>query len=174
MRPPSVIQSPTAGDFAGRGTMPMPSFQSSDAIREHFSAALSDMYRREVPLYGSLLDIVAAVNRDALAAQPDVADVERDRLESERHGAIRLGTAAELFTMRRIFVVMGMQPVGLLRFVFGGRARPCDGISPGPSRGAGAQPVPCLHFASAPRPDRRCGDADDRRLYPADAPDILR
>ena len=30
----------------------------------------------------------------------------------ERHGAIRLGTAAELATMRRLFAVMGMEPVG--------------------------------------------------------------
>ena len=32
--------------------------------------------------------------------------------EPERHGAIRLGTAAELATMRRVFAVMGMEPVG--------------------------------------------------------------
>src|SRR5207244_1657147 len=37
---------------------------------------------------------------------------ELDRLEVERHGAIRLGTPQELSMMRRVFAVMGMQPVG--------------------------------------------------------------
>ncbi len=35
-----------------------------------------------------------------------------DRISEERHGAIRLGTAAELSMMRRVFAVMGMFPVG--------------------------------------------------------------
>jgi uncharacterized glyoxalase superfamily metalloenzyme YdcJ len=35
-----------------------------------------------------------------------------DRVSDERHGAIRLRTAAELATMRRLFAVMGMYPVG--------------------------------------------------------------
>ncbi|MCY1525425.1 hypothetical protein D9M68_604030 [compost metagenome] len=37
---------------------------------------------------------------------------EIERLSMERHGAIRVGTAAELSTIRRLFAVMGMQPVG--------------------------------------------------------------
>src|SRR4051812_40551941 len=68
-----------------------------DEIRLRFSAAMSDMYRLEVPLYGTLLDLVAEVD-----GAPNV----------ERHGAIRLGTATELRTMRRVLAVMGMQPVG--------------------------------------------------------------
>ena len=74
-------------------------------LRASFSQALSDMYRREVPLYGTLLELVAASN-SALAGNQD------GRLEVERHGAIRVGTAAELAGIRRLFAVMGMQPVG--------------------------------------------------------------
>jgi uncharacterized glyoxalase superfamily metalloenzyme YdcJ len=77
-------------------------FLSGDEIRTRFSAAMSDMYRREVPQYGALLSIVADVN-DKLHA---------GRVAVERHGAIRVGTARELHTMRRLFAVMGMQAVG--------------------------------------------------------------
>lgn len=90
---------------------------SPDAIRTRFSRAMSDMYRREVPQYGALLALVAETNRDVLRA--DHALAERlartdalERIDLERHGAIRLGTAAELATMRRLFAVMGMEPVG--------------------------------------------------------------
>ena len=90
---------------------------SSDEIRTRFSRALSDMYRQEVPQYGSLVDLVADINARTLAAQPDLqAQLERAgeiaRLGVERHGAIRVGTAAELATLRRLFALMGMEPVG--------------------------------------------------------------
>ncbi|MDI5677533.1 DUF1338 family protein, partial [Salmonella enterica subsp. enterica serovar Anatum] len=35
---------------------------------------------------------------------------ELARLNVERHGAIRVGTAEELSTLRRIFAIMGMYP----------------------------------------------------------------
>ncbi|MGN6765733.1 MAG: 2-oxoadipate dioxygenase/decarboxylase HglS, partial [Rhizobiaceae bacterium] len=90
---------------------------SSDEIRAAFSAALSNMYRREVPAYGTLLALVAQVNEATLAASPELrARLEKtdslDRISEERHGAIRVGTPGELATMRRIFAVMGMYPVG--------------------------------------------------------------
>ena len=90
---------------------------SPDEIRAQFSRAMSAMYQAEVPLYGTLLALVGEVNRDALAREPQLAEQLRTtgeigRLDMERHGAIRLGTAAELATMRRLFAVMGMQPVG--------------------------------------------------------------
>ncbi|MFA4914652.1 MAG: DUF1338 domain-containing protein, partial [Burkholderiaceae bacterium] len=47
------------------------SFVSSDEIRARFSKAMSDMYRQEVPQYGTLLDLVADINKDVLAAQPE-------------------------------------------------------------------------------------------------------
>lgn len=92
-------------------------FMSSDAIRHSFSLAMSKMYQTEVPLYTELMELVAEVNEKVLAQQPEIAKQlkhtgEMDRLNMERHGAIRLGTAAELTMMRRLFAVMGMQPVG--------------------------------------------------------------
>lgn len=90
---------------------------SPDLIRSRFTAAMSDMYRAEVPAYGSLLELVAEVNAQVLAADPALrarleASDELHRISEEYHGAIRLGTAAELHMMRRLFAVMGMQPVG--------------------------------------------------------------
>ncbi|MFC2968552.1 2-oxoadipate dioxygenase/decarboxylase HglS [Acidimangrovimonas pyrenivorans] len=88
-----------------------------DDIRTLFSRAMSDMYRAEVPQYGALIDLVRAVNAATLEADPDLAAQldaggERARLDVERHGAIRLGTAEELAGIRRMFAVMGMYPVG--------------------------------------------------------------
>ena len=93
------------------------SLVSPDDIRTRFSRAMSDMYRQEVPQYGTLLDLVADINADVLAGSPELRDslarsASLERLNLERHGAIRLGTAAELATMRRVFAVMGMEPVG--------------------------------------------------------------
>ncbi len=76
-----------------------------DTLRARFSEALSEMYRKEVPLYGDLLALVARTNRLA-------SDSEDHRLEVERHGAIRLGTAAELVLVARLFAVLGLHPVG--------------------------------------------------------------
>ncbi|MDJ0275503.1 VOC family protein [Sphingomonas sp. 2R-10] len=95
----------------------MTDFIPSDAIRTRFSEAMSAMYRAEVPLYGDLLSIVVEVNERTLTERPDVAaDLaaagELDRLDVERHGAIRVGTPAELAMLRRAFAVMGMHPVG--------------------------------------------------------------
>lgn len=90
---------------------------SSDVIRAAFSSAMSEMYRTEVPAYGTLMQLVAKVNDETLAADPALKDRldETDSLErisDERHGAIRLGTPEELSMMRRVFAVMGMFPVG--------------------------------------------------------------
>lgn len=92
-------------------------FVSPDLIRQRFSRAMSDMYREEVPLYGALMELVEKTNREVLARQPDIAGQlkrtgEIERLDMERHGAIRVGTATELATLARLFAVMGMQPVG--------------------------------------------------------------
>jgi uncharacterized glyoxalase superfamily metalloenzyme YdcJ len=86
-------------------------------LRARFAAALSDMYRAEVPQYGALLTLVSDVNRETLAADPALAEGlaasgELDRIAGERHGAIRLGTAHELAAIARAFRLMGMKPVG--------------------------------------------------------------
>ncbi|MCX2899243.1 VOC family protein [Pseudomonas mandelii] len=97
--------------------MSHPSFVSPDLIRQRFSKAMSDMYREEVPLYGALMQLVEQTNRHVLHSDPQVARQlestgEIQRLDLERHGAIRVGTADELATLARLFAVMGMQPVG--------------------------------------------------------------
>ncbi|SJM30284.1 2-oxoadipate dioxygenase/decarboxylase HglS [Mesorhizobium delmotii] len=88
-----------------------------DETRSLFSTAMSNMYRAEVPQYGTLLDLVAEVNAGTLANDPVLEQTlrrngELDRLGVERHGAIRLGTPDELFNIRRVFAVLGMHPVG--------------------------------------------------------------
>lgn len=92
------------------------SIVSADDIRSRFAAAMSEMYRQEVPQYGTLVDLVADVNAQALRTDPSLRQFahgsDQSRLNVERHGAIRLGTATELANVRRIFAVMGMQPVG--------------------------------------------------------------
>ena len=92
-------------------------FVSPDEIRSRFARAMSTMYRTEVPQYGTLVELVEAINAEVLAADPALrarldAAGELARINLERHGAIRLGTARELATMRRLFAVMGMAPVG--------------------------------------------------------------
>lgn len=89
-----------------------PAFQ----IRTLFSESLSDMYRTEVPQYGTLVDMVEHINQQVLESTPGLQQTlsqhsELKRISSERHGAIRVGTARELSTMRRLFAVMGMYPV---------------------------------------------------------------
>jgi Uncharacterized protein conserved in bacteria len=89
---------------------------TADEIREDFSQAMSAMYQQEVPQYGTLLELVADVNlavlenNTRLHEQMVNAD-ELARLNVERHGAIRVGTAEELSMLRRMFAIMGMYPV---------------------------------------------------------------
>ncbi|PAU79051.1 2-oxoadipate dioxygenase/decarboxylase HglS [Halomonas salipaludis] len=95
----------------------MSNWIATDEIRGNFAKAMSEMYRHEVPQYGTLLALVEEVNRETLAANPalhvDLLDAdELARLDVERHGAIRVGTPAELAMLRRLFAVMGMHPVG--------------------------------------------------------------
>lgn len=92
-------------------------FIPQNAIRGAFSDAMSRMYRGEVPLYGELLEIVDQVNGQVLRGDPALEASltqagEIERLGQERHGAIRLGTPAELAMTRRVFAVMGLHPVG--------------------------------------------------------------
>ena len=92
-------------------------YVSSDEIRDQFSSAMSAMYRQEVPQYGTLLSLVETVNQEVLAANPALNSTlqksdELARINVERHGAIRVGSASELAMLRRMFAVMGMEPVG--------------------------------------------------------------
>ncbi|KAK7999073.1 hypothetical protein PG991_014748 [Apiospora marii] len=93
------------------------SYVHADDLRTAFAAAMSQMYKNEVPLYGDLVRIVQGVNQAALSAGNDSSANSKtsdspERLSLERHGAIRLGLPHELRTVRRIFAVLGMYPVG--------------------------------------------------------------
>jgi uncharacterized glyoxalase superfamily metalloenzyme YdcJ len=83
-------------------------------LRAAFAARLSEMYGREVPAYLTLVDVSRQVNEDVLRARG--ADAERlgsiSRVTAERHGAIRVGTPAELAQAARVFGALGMRPVG--------------------------------------------------------------
>lgn len=90
-----------------------------DALRAQFCHALSEMYKSEVPLYRDLVDLVWKADAEAINASQkqgsptiDPDDILPSRNRVERHGAIRLGTAYELSTIRRMFAIMGMFPVG--------------------------------------------------------------
>lgn len=98
----------------------MTSDWDQDVLRARFCHALSEMYKTEVPLYGDLLDVVLEADTKVIqdsqssgegkVINPD--DILPSRHRVERHGAIRLGTTYELSTIRRMFAVMGMYPVG--------------------------------------------------------------
>ena len=72
-------------------------------LRAQFASALSRLYAAEVPLYSTLVDVSAEVNRELGAAQ---------RLTMERHGAIRVGSTRELADVADLFAAFGMYPVG--------------------------------------------------------------
>jgi uncharacterized glyoxalase superfamily metalloenzyme YdcJ len=83
-------------------------------LRAAFARRLSAMYGREVPAYNTLVEVSEEVNRDVVAREG--TDAQRlgsiDRITAERHGAIRVGTPAELSQVARIFGALGMRPVG--------------------------------------------------------------
>ncbi|OAU98927.1 MULTISPECIES: VOC family protein [Moraxella] len=92
-------------------------FVPKTVIRHNFSQAMSKMYQTEVPLYKELIDLVADINSDTLEKDDELKRQltntgELERINLERHGAIRLGLPSELTTMRRLFAVMDMHPVG--------------------------------------------------------------
>lgn len=49
--------------------MPISTYISRDTLRSEFSAALSEMYRVEVPLYGDLVELVDEINGRVVQAQ---------------------------------------------------------------------------------------------------------
>ena len=78
-------------------------------LRAAFAAALSRMYGTEVPAYTTLVDVSTAVNRDCAS---DGRLGSLDRVTAERHGAIRVGSPAELADVADLFAAFGMYPVG--------------------------------------------------------------
>jgi uncharacterized glyoxalase superfamily metalloenzyme YdcJ len=90
------------------------SFVEPSALRSRFARALSAMYGREVPAYTTLGEVAREVNEDVAGARGAAAERlgSLERVTAERHGAIRLGTRAELAQAGRVFGAMGMLPVG--------------------------------------------------------------
>jgi uncharacterized glyoxalase superfamily metalloenzyme YdcJ len=78
-------------------------------LRASFAAALSSMYGAEVPAYTTPVEVTTEVNRvhAGSAALGSMA-----RVSAERHGAIRVGSAAELADTADLFAAFGMFPVG--------------------------------------------------------------
>lgn len=106
--------------MSGYATFRTEEFVEADTLRTNFIIAMSAMYRNEVPLYSDLMEIVHEVNETILERREDrreeqsrvVISTSANRLDLERHGAIRLGTPYELHTIRRMFAILGMQPFG--------------------------------------------------------------
>ncbi|EXJ83393.1 hypothetical protein A1O1_07015 [Capronia coronata CBS 617.96] len=102
----AVVQTfPVDQDCSRRAQQP--SFVDKDDLRTTFALAMSAMYKAEVPLYGDLVRIVQEVNQARSSKDLPV----EERLDLERHGAIRLGTPHELRTVRRVFAQIGLHPV---------------------------------------------------------------
>ncbi|USP78613.1 duf1338 domain protein [Curvularia clavata] len=86
-------------------------FVHQDALRSTFALYMSVMYKAEVPLYGDLIEIVRVVNEKVISSSPE-RQWGSERLDVERHGAIRLGSPQELSIMRRLLAAIGLHPVG--------------------------------------------------------------
>ncbi|MEE3750805.1 2-oxoadipate dioxygenase/decarboxylase [Mycobacterium intracellulare] len=82
-------------------------------LRALFAAGLSAMYAAEVPAYGTLVAVSERVNADVAARHPDAERFgSLRRVTAERHGAIRVGSPAELAAVADLFAAFGMLPVG--------------------------------------------------------------
>ena len=90
-------------------------FLTGTDLRAAFARRLSAMYGGEVPAYTTLVEVAQQVNTEVLHQEGTAAERlgSIDRVTAERHGAIRVGTAAELAEVGRLFAAMGMHPVGL-------------------------------------------------------------
>jgi len=83
-------------------------------LRAAFAGRMAELYGREVPAYTTLVEVASEVNaavvaRDGQGAQR-LGSIQR--VTAERHGAIRVGTPAELAQVARVFGAFGMYPVG--------------------------------------------------------------
>lgn len=89
----------------------MSRFVSTAELRSRFAAALSALYAREVPAYRTLVEVTQRVNAQVRRREGRSAG-DGDRVDVERHGAIRVGSARELAAVARLFAGLGMHPVG--------------------------------------------------------------
>jgi uncharacterized glyoxalase superfamily metalloenzyme YdcJ len=107
----------------------------STTLRARFAARLSELYGTEVPAYKTLVAVAQEVNRRVLERDGEAA--ERlgtiERVTAERHGAIRVGSPAELAQVARVFGALGMYPTGFYDL-----------------RDAGPRPIPVVSTAFRP------------------------
>jgi uncharacterized glyoxalase superfamily metalloenzyme YdcJ len=82
-------------------------------LRAQFAAGLSAMYAGEVPAYATLVEVSGQVNGDYVATHRGAERLgSLHRVTAERHGAIRVGSPAELASVADLFAAFGMFPVG--------------------------------------------------------------
>ncbi len=82
-------------------------------LRAAFARAMSQRYAVEVPAYQTLVDVCLAINTEAVESGTYDGSVGSvGRITEERHGAIRVGSPAELRDVARLFGLLGMHPVG--------------------------------------------------------------
>jgi uncharacterized glyoxalase superfamily metalloenzyme YdcJ len=82
-------------------------------LRAQFAAGLSAMYAGEVPAYATLVEVTGRVNADYVAGHRGAERLgSLHRVTAERHGAIRVGSPAELAAVADLFAAFGMFPVG--------------------------------------------------------------
>jgi uncharacterized glyoxalase superfamily metalloenzyme YdcJ len=83
-------------------------------LRTAFARRLSGRYGGEVPAYTTLVEVAHEVNTEVLEREGSAAERlgSIDRVTAERHGAIRIGSPAELEQVGRVFAAMAMHPVG--------------------------------------------------------------
>jgi uncharacterized glyoxalase superfamily metalloenzyme YdcJ len=82
-------------------------------LRALFASGLSAMYAGEVPAYATLVEASEQVNSDYVARHPGAERLgSLRRVTAERHGAIRVGSPAELAAVADLFAAFGMHPVG--------------------------------------------------------------
>jgi uncharacterized glyoxalase superfamily metalloenzyme YdcJ len=83
-------------------------------LRAAFAHRLSALYAAEVPAYATLAEVSRQINAEVAATLG--AGAERlgslDRVTEERHGAVRVGSVAELRQAAQVFAGFGMSPVG--------------------------------------------------------------
>ncbi len=82
-------------------------------LRAQFAAGLSQLHGAEAPAGHTLVEVSAAVNAAYVTENPDAQRLgSLERVTAERHGAIRVGSAAELAQVADRFPAFGMHPVG--------------------------------------------------------------
>ncbi len=133
-------------------------------LRAAFARKMAEAYGREVPAYNTLVQVATGVNADVLAR--DGAGAERlgsiDWITGERHGAIRVGTPAELRAVSRVFAALGMSPVGFYDLRDAAR-------SVVPVVSTAFRPVDAVELARCPfRMFTSLLVTDDRRFFDAD------